>query len=184
VSRLSSRDGKRIDPEDVAEWFLEHGGALRAFLLGVTRDPDAAEEALQATFAKAMESGHTARPETHKGWLFRVAYNEAMLAGRKRQRQDRTLKQLALGHFKETATPEELASLGEAIEGVRAVIEKLPVEQQVVVRKRIYEEKTFREIAEEEGAPLGTVLTRMRSALAKLESWLGDRDVTRPLEDG
>jgi RNA polymerase sigma-70 factor (ECF subfamily) len=45
-----------------------------------------------------------------------------------------------------------------------------------VVRKRIYEDKTFRVIAEEMGAPLGTVLTRMRSALAKLRKRLSDTD--------
>ncbi|GIS61871.1 MAG: hypothetical protein CM1200mP2_40960 [Planctomycetaceae bacterium] len=145
--------------------------------LGVTSDPEAADEVLQATFTRAMEAGHTARAETLKGWLFRVAYNEAMLAGRKRQLRDRSLKRLAERPRTETATPEELASLDESIRGVRELIEgKFPVEQQAVVRKRIYEDKTFKVIAEELDAPLGTVLTRMRSALAKLHRRLAERD--------
>ena len=76
----------------------------------------------------------------------------------------------------ESATPEELASLQESIREVRERIEDLPAEQQVVVRKRIYEDKTFKVISEEVGAPLGTVLTRMRAALAKLHRWLADKD--------
>ena len=42
---------------------------------------------------------------------------------------------------------------------------------------RIYEEKTFAQIARELDAPLGTVLTRMRSALRKLHSRLDAKDV-------
>ena len=51
-------------------------------------------------------------------------------------------------------------------------MERLPVEQRRVIRMRIYEDKTFAVIAEELGAPLGTVLTRMRLALRKLEAEL------------
>jgi len=173
---LTSGDGERIDPSEVERWFHQFGGPLRSFLLGVTSDPEAVDEAFQATFTRAMEAGHTARAETLKGWLFRVAYNEAMLAGRKRQLRDRSLKRLAERPRTETATPEELASLDESIRSVRELIEELPVEQQAVVRKRIYEDKTFKVIAEELDAPLGTVLTRMRSALAKLHRRLAERD--------
>ena len=176
MARLTSQDGERIDPAEVGRWFRQYGGPLRSFLLGVTSDPEAAEEALQATFTRAMEAGHTARADTLWGWLFRVAYNEAMLAGRKRQRRDRSLKRLAETPVSESATPEELASLQESIREVRERIDDLPAEQQLVVRKRIYEDKTFKVISEEVGAPLGTVLTRMRAALAKLHRWLADKD--------
>ena len=37
-----------------------------------------------------------------------------------------------------------------------------------MVLARVYEEKTFAQIAGESGLPLGTVLTRMRRALEKL----------------
>ena len=173
---MTSEDGKRIDPAEVDRWFHQFGGPLRSFLLGVTSNPEAVDEAFQGTFTRAMEAGHTARAETIKGWLFRVAYNEAMLAGRKRQRRDRGLKRLAEIHRPETATPEDLVSLDESIRIVRELIDELPVEQQAVVRKRIYEDKTFKVIAEELDAPLGTVLTRMRSALAKLHRRLAERD--------
>jgi len=75
----------------------------------------------------------------------------------------------------ETATPEDLVSLDESIRGVRKLIDELPADQQAVLRKRIYEDKTFKVIAEELGAPLGTVLTRMRSALAKLHQRLSEQ---------
>jgi RNA polymerase sigma-70 factor (ECF subfamily) len=53
---------------------------------------------------------------------------------------------------------------------MRGAIELLPDEQQRIVRMRIYEQKTFAVISEELNIPLGTALSRMRSALAKLRS--------------
>ncbi len=42
---------------------------------------------MQATLTKALEHGRNARADTLKGWLFRVAFHEAMLI-RRRQRVD------------------------------------------------------------------------------------------------
>ena len=57
--------------------------------------------------------------------------------------------------------------------GDRAALEKLPVEQREVVLLKISEQKTFAAIAAELSLPLGTVLTRMQLALAKLRRALG-----------
>jgi len=59
------------------------------------------------------------------------------------------------------AGPEEPLIRGETVEAVREALKQLPEEQRRVVLARIYEEKTFAEIAGEFGLPLGTVLTRM-----------------------
>lgn len=56
----------------------------------------------------------------------------------------------------------------ELVEQVRRGLTTLPTDQQIVVRKKLFEEKTFREIAEELGVPEGTVVTRLRLALEKL----------------
>ena len=59
-------------------------------------------------------------------------------------------------------------SSAELSEKVRQALKQIPVEQQEVVRLRIYEGMKFAEIAERTGVPLGTVLTRMRLALGRL----------------
>ena len=124
VGPLTSQDGDRIDPEDIAAWYREYAGPLRSFLLGVVRNAELAEEILQVTFTRAMEAGHTARDGTQKGWLFRVAYNEAMLFGRKRQLHDRSLRQIARQPLPETETPEARAGLLESAERVRDALER------------------------------------------------------------
>ena len=69
-------------------------------------------------------------------------------------------------------------SLGrkEEVARLRDLMQQLPAEQQFVVRQRIQEEKTFAVIADELQVPLGTVLTRMRLAIQKLQKWFGRED--------
>src|SRR6185437_1276397 len=73
----------------VASLYETHGEELRRFVLGVVRDPDLTGDVMQATFSKALELGHTARPETLQGWLFRVALHEALASRRRRRSGDR-----------------------------------------------------------------------------------------------
>ena len=62
----------------------------------------------------------------------------------------------------------------EQVERIKAAIRQLPESQQDVVRLRIYEDLKFIEIAEHLDVPLGTVLTRMRTAVKKLSRVLRD----------
>ena len=165
---MTSEDAGRIDPAVVSALYSEHADQLRAFLIGVLRSSDLAGEALQATFAKAMEAGHTAQQETLKGWLFRVAFNEAMMIRRRRKLEKESIQKAAWSRPRRDELPEEKVFRSEAVDRVRDAIQSLPKEQQTVVRMRIYEEKTFATIADELGVPLGTILTRMRLALQKL----------------
>lgn len=173
---MSGTDDTKIDPAVVAALYVQHADDLRAFLVGILRNAESAAEALQATFTKAMESGHTANKETRKGWLFRVAFNEAMAIRRRQKVHDKSIQKLAWQGAKSTDGPDENLSRGETIHQIRAALDLLPTDQQTVVRMRIYEEKTFAVIAEELGVPLGTVLTRMRLALRKLQREIENHD--------
>lgn len=175
MSRDAGRDDTpRIDPQVVSALYVEYGEELRAFLVGVLRNADLAAEALQSAFSKAVEVGHTAREESLKGWLFRVAYNEALLLRRRQGVHDRSLVKLAYTANKQPGSPEDDFFRGESAERIRQALERLPREQRVVVQKKIYEEKTFAVIAAELKVPLGTVLTRMRTALQKLREQMVD----------
>ena len=167
-------DAGQLDPADVAELYAQHAAELSAFLTGVLRNADWASEALQSTFVKAAEVGHTAQRETIKGWLFRVAYNEAMLLRRRQEVDHRATRKVAWQRNPESAAVDAGLLQQEIVERVQRGLETLPVEQRTVVRLRIYDNKTFNEISEELGVPLGTVVTRMRAALQKLNRELGE----------
>lgn len=161
----------RIDTTVVAELYDRYAEEIGSFLRGVLRNSDLAAEALQNTFAKAVESGHTAREETLKGWLFRVAFHEAALLRRRGQVHERSLRQMARNTqaANESAEqPYERLARDETRAAVRRALRELPPDQRQVVQMRIYEEKSFAEIAADLSLPLGTVLTRMRLAMQKL----------------
>jgi RNA polymerase sigma-70 factor (ECF subfamily) len=173
---LTAEDASKIDPALVAALFLEHEGELRRFLVGVLRDRQLANDALQCTFSKLIEHGHEVREVSRKAWLFRVAFNEAMLLRRREATGDRVIRQAAWTRRQEEAGSDEPLIRLEEVELVRAALTELPAHQQRIVRMRIYEEKTFAVIADELGIPLGTALARMRAALEKLRQRLGRDD--------
>lgn len=165
------------DPATVAALYARHSVELQAYLTGLLRNRDLAAEALQATFTKAIEHRAALEGRSPKAWLFRVAHNEAIDLRRRATIERRVLSRVAWWNSKESVTPDESADRDEIIVKVRQAIEQLPVEQRRVVESRIYEERTFAEIAERFHLPLGTVLTRMRLATKKLaEALQGERD--------
>jgi RNA polymerase sigma-70 factor (ECF subfamily) len=155
-------------PKLAADLYTQYGNELRRFILGVVRDPELAGEVFQATFARVVERGHTARTETIKGWLFQVAFREALTLRRRRQARDQANWKLSDLGFRPGERPDETLIRSETIAAVRMALNELPAEQSRVVRARMYEDKTFAQIADELGLPLGTVLTRMRLGLEKL----------------
>lgn len=160
----------QLDAAEVAALYVEHGGELRRFLIGVLRDRDLANDVLQSTFVKAVQRGHEARVESRKAWLFRVAFHEALAVKRRLQTQQKATAKLASLARCGSETPEESAVRGEVVERVRSALADLPPDQRRVVHLRIYEEKSFSEIAGLLRLPLGTVLTRMRLGLKKLKA--------------
>ncbi len=167
---MDAKEPTRIDIEAA---YRQHADALRWFLYGVLRNDALVADALQATFLKLMQQGDKLRDVTSlKSWLFQVAFNEAMLVKRKNKVVRDHSQQVAWrteAIRKGEDSPEESALLDEQVEQVRAAIEQLSADHQMVVRKRIYEGLKFREIAEELDVPLGTILARMQSALKKLK---------------
>jgi RNA polymerase sigma-70 factor (ECF subfamily) len=170
---LSDAEASRLDTAVVAALFAEHENELRAFLLGVLRDRQAASDVLQTTFAKLTERGHEVRQESRKAWLFRVAFNEALLLKRKQAVSDKVLRKAAWTRPEVAGPADERAVRSEDAERVREALNELPAEQRDVVRMKIYEEKTFAVIAAELKIPLGTALARMRAGLEKLRRKLG-----------
>ena len=172
---MTVADDGRLDEASVAALYTEHAAALRRFLQGVLRDPQLADDALQAAFAKLVARGHETQQESRKAWLFRVAFHEALAIRRKQQMHQRTLQRAA---WQTIAAGDEIDTpllRQERIESVAAALERLPAEQQQVVHQRIYEGKTFAEIARQSQVPLGTILWRMQAALKKLKEHLRER---------
>lgn len=163
---------ERISAELVTSLFVQHGDELRRFLYGVLRNNEHVNDTLQVTFVKAIEQGHTARQESLKGWLFRVAYHEAIVVRRKQGVHQRATDALANCDQRTSISPEMPLIRWEDVTRVREALAQLPPDQRRVVEMRIYDQQKFIDIASELKVPLGTVLTRMQLALKKLKAML------------
>lgn len=153
--------------------WLAHQEELRRFVLGVTRNADLTADVLQNTFAKAVEQAGGVSPGSFKAWLFRVAYNEAMLHHRRKATGERVVRRLAWEEANDEDSPGDCLARKELVDAVREVLQTLPAAQQEVVRRRMYDQQKFAEIAAELKLPLGTVLSRMQLAIKKLRLALG-----------
>lgn len=183
----SKPEPPRLDTERVQAIYSEHCLALERFLIGVLRDEAAAADALQTTFTRLIEKGHLVQQQdSMKSWLFRVAFNEAMLIRRKETTSKKHAENVAWkfhgqlgadrGADHRLSQSVHHAIQQEDIKQVRAALNQLPLPQREVVKKRIYEGLKFREIADDLNVPLGTVLARMQAGLKKLKPLLKSTD--------
>ena len=171
-------ESQPLDRDVVQAVFDLHAQRMKSFLLGVLKDDAEANDAIQATFVQLMEKGHTIKSgdlmgSAAKSWLYRVAFNQAMLVKRKRKvavRHQEKVAWLLDSRLKQgqSLEPSEATIRDEQFERVRRALEQLPEEQKLIVRTRIHEGLKFREIAEQFDIPLGTVLSRMQAGLKRL----------------
>jgi RNA polymerase sigma-70 factor (ECF subfamily) len=163
LARFQSGDDRALDA-----LLARHEAPLFQFLVGMLRDHHLAEDVLQETFVRALERLDGVDGEHLRGWLFTVAYHQALLA----RRRQKARPAAALGASPEPTEPSpgppELAALRDDIVLIRRLLERLPAAQQEVIRQRVYEGKRFREIAAALGCPLNTALARMHEGLKRL----------------
>ncbi|HLG43277.1 MAG TPA: RNA polymerase sigma factor [Planctomycetota bacterium] len=127
-----------------------------------------ADDLCQETFLKALKSFSGFRGGRRDAWLFSIANRVCIDFLRRRGTESEKLHEVA----RDTAAPPdpiEHRIRDEDRARALQLVRDLPREQQQVLLLHEEGRMTFLEIAEAIGSPLGTVLTRMRAALAKLK---------------
>jgi RNA polymerase sigma factor (sigma-70 family) len=146
----------------------------RVYGLAVTmlRDAVLAEEVAQETFVRAWR--HAATYDARRGrvptWLLAIARNLAI--DRARMRSPTPVDPDVIASELDLAHVDSPIDVGER-DRLRRAIARLPDEQRRALVLATYAGRTAREIAELDGVPLGTVKTRIRSAMLKLRESLG-----------
>lgn len=151
--------------------------ALAQQMLGSRED---AEEVVQDTFVKVFEHAGRYRPErgSARAWIYTIARNECRMRLRRRgarPRQDRDHDV----HDPASPLPGQGRADPDARLQVKRILSGLDAEEAELVSDVFLRGYSHRELAERNGAPLGTVKSRIRRALLKLRQRLGDE-----LEDG
>ena len=153
----------------VDQLLAEHEPALRNFLAARCRDDDLTAELLQEVAARVVTASPRLTTNGNlRGYLFRVAANvwhdhlRREVVRRRWERANRVVEPA------QAPSADERLLEGELRRAVRRAVDALPPPQRDVVKLRHERGLTFQEIADRLGRPLGTVLTQMRTALARI----------------
>src|SRR5262252_1230615 len=156
---------------------------LRNFIRRRVPDPRDAEDILQDVFYELVEANRLLMPIEHvTGWLFRVARNRIIDLFRKKKPQsfsdavveDEGGELLRVEDLLPSpdAGPEALYVRDMLMEELEAALEELPDEQREAFVGHELEGRSFKEMAEETGVSVNTLLSRKRYAVLHLRERL------------
>jgi len=161
---------RRGDEQAMAALFDRYSKVVYSVALRALRDPAAAEDVLQEVFMQVWRNpgGFEATRGSLGGWLAVVSRNRSIDSLR-RKRPTEQVDNLALASNYNLADEAERNTM---MEKARGVIRQLPLDQRRTLEMAFFDGLTHSEIAEMTGDPLGTVKTRIRSALLSLRKAL------------
>ncbi len=153
-------------PEALSRLYDQYSSLVYSVAMRVLRDPAAAEDVMQEVFLKLWQQPEcfTQQRGSLCGWLAVVARNRAIDRVRG-ARHVENIEDLQLCGAGDLGSEAERAIM---IEKVRTVIDGMSAEQRQAMEMAFFEGRTHSEIAEQTGQPLGTVKTRIRSALSTI----------------
>lgn len=167
VRRTAAGDGRSF-----AELYDETSPYVFGILLRMLRDREQAEEVAQEVYVQAWRTAGSFDERRGSGWtwLAMMARSRALDRIRADRTYGRALERLGSEDVDPNVAPEadRDAILADRRERARAALERLPEEQAQALRLAFFGGLSHREIAERTGTPLGTVKTRIRTALTKL----------------
>lgn len=161
-----------------------YSAMLFGMLMRVLNNKQTAEEVLQDLFLQLWRRGDKFDPARGSlpAWLLVIGRNRAIsrLRGRPSLEVLEETDGLYANTLASTANIEDEASRMELMETLKTALAQLPAEQRQAVELAYFEGMTQSEIAAKTGSPLGTVKTRMRSAMQVLKKRFDDGTARQP----
>jgi RNA polymerase sigma factor (sigma-70 family) len=159
----------RKDVNGISLLYDKYASALYGTIVRVINNTEIAEEALQDTFTKVWRNFESY--DSSKGrlftWLINIARNTAIDATRQKgfNRQNQPLENVV-----NTIDTQQSTTFNPDIIDVKLLTQKLTPEYQVLIDLIYFKGYTQVEAAEALNIPLGTVKTRLRTAIGVLKS--------------
>jgi RNA polymerase sigma-70 factor, ECF subfamily len=147
--------------------------ALRRYARALTRNADVADDLVQDTLVRALRSEHLFQGEEVRSWLYTILTN----LNRNR------LRSLARRPVHTAIGDDDAIDLAGPEAGMRDIeraLATLVEDQRVALLLVVLEGLTYREVAEIQGVPIGTVMSRLARARAQIKAYLdGERPALR-----
>jgi len=167
IERVLQRDEAAL-----AALYDRYAAMLSSVLNRILRDSQAAEEILQDIFLQLWRdaSRFDASRGSLPGWLLVIARNRAI--SRLRRHEPSAGGELSENSVILPVNFESAVAQRQLLDRVKAALENLPREQRACIELAYFEGLTHSEIAARTGDPLGTVKTRLRTAVETLKRTL------------
>jgi RNA polymerase sigma-70 factor (ECF subfamily) len=150
-----------------------HQRAVFRLCMRYVRDTDEAADLTQRTFVRALAKLAELRAaEVFRTWVLRIGANLALNHLRDNARFVADDAAAALAHATAPAAPDRLEA-SEAAAALRRAVSELPTKQRMTLELRVYEELSFREIAEALGTSEGAAKVNFHYAVRNLRARLG-----------
>ncbi len=175
LSSLLVAVGKDRDRAAFVTLFEHFAPRLKSFFMRQGTAQELVEEVVQETMVNVWRRADTFDPgkASPSTWIFAIGRNMRIDILRKERRPAPDLSDPALA-----AEPEplahELIARRQDTERLRAAMADLPEDQRLVLAMAFFEDKPHVQIAEALSLPLGTVKSRIRLAMARLRSSIGE----------
>ena len=139
--------------------------ALRRYARALTRDAETADDLVQDTLVRALRSEHLFHGGDIRSWLYTI------LTNLNRNRLRALARRPALTPIEDDDAPDATASDGGGRDIERALA-TLVEDQRVALLLVVLEGLSYREVAEVQGVPIGTVMSRIARARAQIKAYL------------
>jgi len=166
---------------------IEYLDGLYSYALVLTRNHAEAEDLVQETYVRALKAMGKLRADSNiKSWLFTILRNAWFNQLRKWRNGPRMVdlevdNGTANSIIEPSKNSHDLYVSKMETEQVRAAIQELPADFREIILLREYEDLSYQEIASVLNCPIGTVMSRLGRARAKLRPLLSARlDPSRP----
>ena len=164
----------RGDEQALAELYDRFGRVAYGIAVRVVRDASLAEDAVQDAFMTAWRTAAAFDPARGKAstWLLTLVHRRAVdVVRREERRRGDPLDDAPVASGDAT---DESAEVREERRRVQAALAQLPPDQREALELAYYGGLTQTELAERLGVPLGTIKSRMFTALSRLRDLLGE----------
>jgi RNA polymerase sigma-70 factor, ECF subfamily len=172
MARLVARDATAI-----GELYDRHCRVLYGLILRILKQHGEAEEVLQEVFMSAWTRADSfdATVGAPIAWLLRIARNRALDRLRANAVRVRAVESAPPAN-READTPETHTAARQQQAAVRRALDTLPADQRELIEQAYFLGLTQSELAARHGLPLGTVKTRVRTAMSSLREQLAAVD--------
>lgn len=168
----------------LAQLIERHKSRIYSFIFSKVKDRDLSDDIFQETFIKVI---NTIKKQNYNEegkflpWIMRISHNLIIDHFRKQSKVKFQRDQEEYSVFSKMIDSEmnieNSMIAGQIEEDLHTLILKLPTDQQEIIRLRLYDDLTFKEIAELNQISINTALGRMRYAIVNLRKMIDKNQI-------